>query len=87
MGKAIKPERPKYPPIDKLKAVILERKMTMGLNYQDLADASNVGAYYIRKLMSGKHTKDWPPDVRNAICKYLGLNVKVVVEDLFDLSE
>lgn len=86
MGKAVKPERPKYPPVDKLKAVVLERKLAMHLSSKDLADVANVSAVYIRKMLSGQHSNDWNPDVRNAICKYLGLNVKVVVEDLFDLS-
>lgn len=84
MAKAVKP---KYPPIDKLKAAILERKMVMHLSSQDLGDAANVSGWYIRKILSTKHTDDWNPDVRKAICEYLGLNVKVVLEDLFDLSK
>ena len=84
MAKAVKP---KYPPIDKLKAAILERKMVMHLSSQDLGDAANVSGWYIRKILSTKHTDDWNPDVRKAICDYLGLNVKVVLEDMFDLSK
>ena len=84
MAKAVKP---KYPPIDKLKAAILERKMVMHLSSQDLGDAANVSGWYIRKIRSTKHTDDWNPDVRKAICDYLGLNVKVVLEDMFDLSK
>ena len=82
-----KAEKPKYPPIDKLKAAVLERKLVMHLNYQDLADVANVSAVYIRKMMTEKHSDDWNPHVREAICQYLGLNVKVVLEDMFDLSK
>lgn len=82
-----KAERPKYPPIDKLKAAILERKLVMHLTSQDLADVANVSAVYIRKMITEKHSDDWNPEVRKAICDYLGLNVKVVLEDMFDLSK
>ncbi len=77
----------KYPPVDKLKAVILERKLVMGLSSKDLAEIANVRPDYIRKLLSSKHTDDWNPDVRNAICRHLGIEVRIAVKDLFDLSK
>ena len=82
-----KSDRPKYPPVDKLKAVILERKLVMHLSTQDLGDAANVSGWYIRKLISSKHTNEWPADVRDAICQRLGISIKVTLQDLFDLSK
>ena len=82
-----KAERPKYPPVDKLKAAVLERKLVMHLSSEDLGNAAHVSGWYIRKMLSSKHSDDWNPEVRKAICEYLGLNVKVVLEDMFDLSK
>lgn len=73
-------DKPKYPPIDKLKACLLERKLIMGLEYKDLADAANITNDYMRKLMSKRHTDDWPVDVKKAVCRKCGLTVKMVVE-------
>lgn len=84
--KKARSERQKYPPVDKLKAVVLERKLAMHLNSQDLADVANVSAVYIRKMISSQHSDDWNPSVKKAICDYLGLNIKIVIEDLFNLS-
>ena len=82
-----KVERPKYPPVDKLKAAVLERKLVMHLSSEDLGNAAHVSGWDIRKMLSSKHSDDWNPEVRKAICEYLGLNVKVVLEDMFDLSK
>lgn len=76
----------KYPPVDKLKAVILERKLVMGLTYQDLGDIGNCHPSYIRTLLTKRHTKDWNPDVRKAICDYIGIEIDITIRDLFDLS-
>ena len=72
-------DTPKYPPIDKLKACLLERKLVMGLDYCDLADAASISNDYMRKLMSKKHTDDWPTDIKKAVCRKCGLTVKTVV--------
>ena len=72
-------DKPKYPPIDKLKACLLERKMVMGLEYKDMADAANISSVYMRKLMANKHTDEWPNDIRKAVCRKCGLTVKTVV--------
>ena len=37
-----KVERPKYPPVDKLKAAVLERKLVMHLSSEDLGNAAHV---------------------------------------------
>ena len=73
-------EKYSAPPIDKLKACFLERKLVMDLDYKDFAEAANVSDWYIRKLMSQRHTDEWPTDVRKAVCKRCGLSVKTVVD-------
>lgn len=71
-------DKPKYPPIDKLKACVLERKLVMGLGYNDLADAAGIKTDSMRHLMS-RHTDDWSPEIRKAVCRVCGLTVKTVV--------
>jgi len=77
---------PKYPPIDKLRACILERKMTMKLTWKDIAEVAKMDETYLRKMVPTKPSSDWNPEIRNAICKYLGIRVHVEVQDLFDLG-
>lgn len=73
-------DKPKYPPIDKLKACVLERKLVMGFDYSDLAEAAKVSSDHMRKLMSKRHTDEWPVEIRKAVCRKCGLTVKTVVE-------
>ena len=82
----LRASEPKYPPVDKLKAVILERKLVMGMSYEDLAGVANLSPGRVRHMMSEIHTDDWNPDARRAICRFLGLNVRTIVEDLFELG-
>ena len=89
MLRTTKPDvsNPKYPPVDKLKAVILERKLVMGLTYDDLAKVANTSSGYLRQIMIQKRTDDWNPEMRKAICRELGINVKVSVQDLYQLED
>lgn len=75
-------DKPKYPPIDWLMAAILERKKVMGLEWNDLADmVGGISGDYLRKLVSSKPPMKWPDDVRNKVCRKLGINIRMVVED------
>lgn len=78
-------DKPKYPPIDWLMAAILERKKVMGLEWGDIADmVGGISAEYLRKLASSKPPMKWPDDVRNNVCRKLGINIRMVVEDESD---
>lgn len=75
-------DKPKYPPIDWLMAAILERKKVMGLEWGDIADmVGGISAEYLRKLASNKPPMKWPEDIRNGVCRKLGINIRMVVED------
>ena len=65
--------------MDLLKAVILERKMTMKMEYKDIAQAVNVAPEHLRRLMVTKRTEDWNPDIRNSVCRVLGINIKTTL--------
>lgn len=71
--------RPEYPEINMLRAVILDRKLTMGLSYEDLAEGCGTSGIYIRKLMATKDPDHWNPDIRAAVCKRVGLDVETTV--------
>lgn len=67
------------PDIDWLKAAILERKMAKKLEWADIAAKANVSPDAFRKIVTTKHTEDWNPDIRRAVCKALGIKVKLVI--------
>ena len=71
--------KPKFPPIDMMKACMLERKLTMKLNYEELSRRTGVSASYLRKLIVSDHTKDWPADIRRAVCRELGIGLQETV--------
>lgn len=79
-------DKPKYPPVDKLKAVILERKLVMKLTYDDMANVAGVSPEYMRKMITVRHTDDWNPDARRKLCRFMGLNIRFVLDDLYNLN-
>ena len=79
-------DKPKYPPIDKLKAVILERKLTMGFTYDDFAVSANTTPTYIRKMFSKMHSSQWNPEIKESICKKCGIGIKMSIVDLYDME-
>ena len=69
----------KAPPIDLLKAVILERKSALHLQYDELASAANITPEHLRKLMTTKRTEDWSPDLLKSVCKRLGIGIQTTL--------
>ena len=67
------------PPIDWLKAAILERSSVFGLNQKDLAQEAHVSYGVFRKYMM-RSPWEWPDDIRNSVCKRLGINAVRTVE-------
>lgn len=72
------------PPIDWTKAVILERKIQIGWNYDELADGIGCTGTYLRRLISTKHTDDWNPRIKNRVLKKLGIESKTLLTGLGD---
>jgi hypothetical protein len=62
------------PQIDWFMAAILERMRVLKLNQKDLADAAHVSHDTMRKYMMRSPLK-WPDDVRDNVCKLLGITV------------
>lgn len=70
---------PKEPPIDWLKAAILERIDAKGYNLKTLAAATVISYEYMRKLMT-RPPMEWPYDCRDAVCKALGIRYHIQIE-------
>jgi len=78
MAKQIKPL---YPPIDPVRACILDRKHSMKLSWSDIGRELGISGGMMR-YWSQFPPDDWPKDVRNGVCRVLGIKVKQTVEDL-----
>lgn len=68
-------DKPKYPPIDHLRAAILERKFVARLSWDDLADVAHISPATMRRLAVSKPPDEWPKDVRLSVCRYLQISV------------
>ena len=79
-------DRPKYPPIERLRACILDRKMSLKLTWADIGKNTHISPDYLRKIITTVPTDQWNPAIRNAVCKELGIRVKTDVVDLFNLD-
>ena len=60
--------------------------MSLKLTWDDIAKDSNVSPEYLRKIVRTLPTDEWSPQIRNAVCKRLGISIKTEVVDLFNLS-
>ena len=72
-------DKPRYPPINNLRAAILERKFVSGLGWNELGSAAGITGDAMRKLASSKPPEEWPVNVRNAVCRLLDIKVTVTV--------
>lgn len=72
-------DRPRYPPINNLRAAILERKFVAKLSWKDLAAASGISESAMRKMATTQPPEEWPVRTRNAVCRLLDIKVTVTV--------
>ena len=62
------------PPIDWLRAAILERKMAFGYDLKELAAVGGVSYEYMRRIY-GNPPSAWPHGVLENICKEFGITL------------
>ena len=72
-------DKPRYPPINNLRAAILERKFVSGLSWDDLGSAGGISAAAMRKLATTKAPQEWPERVRTGVCRLLDVRVSTTV--------
>lgn len=70
---------PKYPPINDLRAAILERKFVSGITWEDLAAVAGIKGSTMRKLARDKPPQEWSRPVLIAVCRYLEIKVNVSI--------
>ena len=72
-------DKPRYPPINNLRAAILERKFVAGLSWADLGGAGGISAEAMRKLATTKAPEEWPQKVKIGVCRLLEIRVNTTV--------
>ena len=72
-------DKPRYPPINTLVAAILERKFVAGLSWEDLGSAGGISATAMRKMATTKAPEEWPPKVKNGVCRLLDIRVSTTI--------
>lgn len=60
------------PPIDWLRAAILERMAVLGVDRKELAECAHINYDVLRKYFM-RSPWDWPEDIRQSVCDRLGL--------------
>ena len=70
--------------VDWVKAGILERKLALKLEWADIAAKAHCNPDHLRALVSKKHTDDWNPEIRRAVCRALGLSIKTTLSVVTD---
>ena len=70
--------------IDWIKAAILVRKMDLKLEWADIAYKAKCNPDTLRKLVSQKHTDNWPADIRRNVCRALGISIRMVLSVVHD---
>lgn len=66
--------------IDWIKAAVLYVKSERKLEWVDIAAKIKVQPDKLRKMVIGKHSDDWDREIKRALCKALGISVKMVIQ-------
>lgn len=69
------------PPIDWLRAAVLERKAVKRLDLKQMANIACVSYERMRHMICVSPW-DWPRDIRERVCSHLGINLTVTPEGL-----
>ena len=72
-------DKPRYPPINNLRAAILERKFVARLSWEDLGGAAGISGAAMRKLATAKPPDEWPPKVRTGVCRLLDIKLSTTI--------
>ena len=73
-----------YPKIDPLRACILDRKHSMKLTWGDIGKEIGLTDGMMRYYATKRMPDEWPKEVRENVCRVLGITVKRTVKELVD---
>ena len=68
-----RPDKQDKDQIDWTKALILERKLMLGLDWAAIENKVGMTSEYLRRLVSSKPTWRWPPYTLKKVCQALGI--------------
>lgn len=71
--------KPEEPPIDWLKAAVLERLDAKGYTLKRLSAETGIGYENMRALMR-RPPMAWKPEHRDNVCRVLGIKVRAIVD-------
>ena len=71
----------KYPPINWLKAAILERKDVLNLTWEDIAKGAKIPVHSMRRYATQVQPQEWPEDIRRNVLRMLGIQARLVIEE------
>lgn len=69
----------RFPPINNLRAAILERKFVGRLTWEQIGNAAGVSGDVMRQYATHKDPEDWPKDVRTKVCRFLEIKVTTII--------
>ena len=69
------------PPIDWLRAAVLERKAVKCLDLKQMAQIACISYERMRHLIL-QSPWDWPREIRERVCKSLGINLTITPDGL-----
>ena len=64
-----------FKPINRLRASILDRKMSTRMTWRDIGLQSGVSPNTLQYLILNVDPWEWKPEVRKAVCKTLGIKI------------
>ena len=70
-----------FPPIDWLMGAVLCRKVQMRLNLKQMAKIACISYERMRHMIL-ESPWDWPRDIRERVCKSLGINLTITPDGL-----
>ena len=70
---------PEFPKISKLRALILERKFTLKMTWEDIGRQAGVSPNTLKYLMANVDPWEWQYDIQEAVCKVLGIQIKKIL--------
>ena len=66
--------------IDWIKAAVLYLKSERKLEWADIAAKMKISPDKLRKMVINKHSEEWEPEIKRALCKALGISVRMVIQ-------
>ena len=68
-----------FPKISKLRALILERKFTLKMTWEDIGLQAGVSPNTLKYLMANQDPWEWDYRIQKSVCEVLGIQIKKIL--------